>query len=51
MVTNTFTAVALNASITGIETHRHLGEKRYKIKDHLDTCWSMEWTSKCNNVH
>ncbi len=35
MVSNTFTAVALSASITGIETHRHLGEKRYEIKDHL----------------
>ena len=35
MVSNTFTAVAESAGITGIETHRHLGEKRYEIKDHL----------------
>jgi hypothetical protein len=35
MVSNTFTAVAESAEITGIETHRHLGEKRYEIKDHL----------------
>jgi hypothetical protein len=35
MVSNTFTPVALSDSITGIETHRHLGEKGYEIKDHL----------------
>ena len=35
MVSNTFTALAGSANITGIETHRHLGEKRYEIKDHL----------------
>ena len=35
MVSNTFTAVAESAEITGIETHRHFGEKRYEIKDHL----------------
>jgi hypothetical protein len=35
MVSNTFTSYAVSASITGIETHRHLGEKRYEIKDHL----------------
>ena len=35
MVSNTFTSNAVSASITGIETHRHLGEKRYEIKDHL----------------
>jgi hypothetical protein len=34
-VSNTFTSNAASASITGIETHRHLGEKRYEIKDHL----------------
>ena len=27
--------MTVSASITGIETHRHLGEKRYEIKDHL----------------
>ncbi len=35
MISNTFTTNAVSASITGIETHRHLGEKRYEIKDHL----------------
>ena len=35
MVSNTFTTNAESAEITGIETHRHLGEKRYEIKDHL----------------
>ena len=35
MVSNTFTDAAESAGITGIETHRHLGEKRYEIKDHL----------------
>lgn len=35
MISNTFTANAGIANITGIETHRHLGEKRYEIKDHL----------------
>ena len=35
MISNTFTTNAESAGITGIETHRHLGEKRYEIKDHL----------------
>ncbi len=35
MISNTFTTNAESATITGIETHRHLGEKRYEIKDHL----------------
>ena len=41
MVSNTFTTVAKNAGKTGIETHRHLGEKRYEIKDHLGNVRAM----------
>jgi len=35
MLSNTFTSNAVSAGITGTETHRHLEEKRYEIKDHL----------------
>jgi len=35
MVTYIFASNLKSASITGIETHRHLGEKLYEIKDHL----------------
>ncbi len=35
MVSNTFTTDAESAVISIIETHRHLEEKRYKIKEHL----------------
>jgi len=35
VISNNFTTYAESAGITGIETHRHLGEKRYEIKDHL----------------
>ena len=43
MISNTFTTNAESAGITGIETHRHLGEKRYEIKDHLGNVCSYEW--------
>ncbi len=49
MVSNTFTSNAVSASITGIETHRHLGEKRYEIKDHLGNVRAVTSDIKYSN--